>query len=76
MPVKQADTSTIDSPVFVSLGWFQFTFIIEGFVGFFVCFLLFVFQDRVSLCNPGYPGTHSVDLESEILLPLPLKCWD
>jgi hypothetical protein len=25
---------------------------------FFVCF---VFQDRVSLCSPGYSGTHSVD---------------
>ena len=23
--------------------------------------LLFVFQDRVSLCSTGYPGTHSVD---------------
>jgi hypothetical protein len=21
----------------------------------------FVFRDRVSLCSPGYPGTHSVD---------------
>jgi hypothetical protein len=27
---------------------------------FFVC-LFFVFRDRVSLCSPGYPGTHSVD---------------
>jgi hypothetical protein len=25
----------------------------------FVC--LFVFQDRVSLCSPGFPGTHFVD---------------
>ena len=29
-----------------------------------VCFVLsvlcFVFQDRVSLCSPGGPGTHSV----------------
>jgi hypothetical protein len=24
-------------------------------------FLLLVFRDRVSLCSPGYPGTHSVD---------------
>jgi hypothetical protein len=24
-------------------------------------FLFFVFQDRVSLCSPGCPGTHSVD---------------
>jgi hypothetical protein len=30
---------------------------------FVVCFCLFVclFQDRVSLCSPGCPGTHSVD---------------
>jgi hypothetical protein len=25
----------------------------------FVCFLFF--RDRVSLCSPGYPGTHYVD---------------
>jgi hypothetical protein len=25
------------------------------------CFLFFVFRDRVSLCSPGCPGTHSVD---------------
>jgi hypothetical protein len=24
-------------------------------------FFVFVFQDRVSLCSPGCPGTHSVD---------------
>jgi hypothetical protein len=29
------------------------------FVCLFVC--LFVFQDRVSLCSPGCPGTHFVD---------------
>jgi hypothetical protein len=37
------------------------------------------FQDKVSLCSPDCPGTHSVDqadLNSEIHLPLPLKCWD
>ena len=30
---------------------------------FFVSFFSFgfVFQDRVSLCSPGCPGTHSVD---------------
>jgi hypothetical protein len=27
----------------------------------FVCLFLFVFGDRVSLCSPGCPGTHSVD---------------
>jgi hypothetical protein len=27
----------------------------------FVCFVLLVFRDRVSLCSPGCPGTQSVD---------------
>ena len=53
------------------------------FVGFVLfCFVLFcfVFPDRISLCSPGCPETHSVDqagLElTEIHMPLPLKCWD
>jgi hypothetical protein len=25
------------------------------------CFVYFFFRDRVSLCSPGSPGTHSVD---------------
>jgi hypothetical protein len=25
---------------------------------------IFAFQDRVSLCSPGFPGTHSVDQAS------------
>ncbi|EDL86686.1 rCG41244, isoform CRA_a [Rattus norvegicus] len=37
---------------------------------------IFVFQDRVSLCSPDCPGTHSVDQEglelTEIHLDLPL----
>jgi hypothetical protein len=40
--------------------------------------LLCFFQDRVSLCSPGCPGTHSVDqahLNSEICLPLPPTAW-
>jgi hypothetical protein len=38
-----------------------FCFVLFCFVLF--CFVLFcfVFQDRVSLCSPGCPGTHSVD---------------
>jgi hypothetical protein len=40
----------------------------------------FFFQDRVSLCSPGCPGTQSVDqagLDSEISMSLPirLKVW-
>ena len=37
--------------------WFSFLFVV--FV-FFV-FVVVVFQDRVSLCSSGCPGTHSVD---------------
>jgi hypothetical protein len=43
-------------------------------------FLLLLFQDRLSLCSPGCPGTHSVNqagLElAETHLPLPPECWD
>ena len=28
---------------------------------FLFCFVFFVFRDRVSLCSPGCPETHSVD---------------
>jgi hypothetical protein len=36
-------------------------FLIKGF-DFCFSFLFFVFfRDRVSLCSPGCPGTHSVD---------------
>jgi hypothetical protein len=38
------------------------------------------FWDRVSLCSPGCPGTHSVVQTglklTEILLPLLPRCWD
>jgi hypothetical protein len=35
----------------------------------FVCFI--VFRDRVSLCSPGCPGTHSVDQAGLELRNLP-----
>jgi hypothetical protein len=47
---------------------------------FFPFLLLLVFQDRVSLCRPGCPGTFPVDQPglqlTEIHLPLPQECWD
>jgi hypothetical protein len=51
-----------------------FVFCFFGFCFLFFCFLFF--RDRVSLCIPGCPGTHSVDQtwlasNSEICLPLP-----
>ena len=47
-------------------GFILFFSVLFCFGGFFVvvfcCFLVFlVFQDRVSLCSPDCPGTHSVD---------------
>jgi hypothetical protein len=42
------------------------------FFGFFVfCFFFLVFRDRVSLCSPGCPGTHSVDQTGLKLRNLP-----
>ena len=39
---------------------------------FFVCLFLFLFfRDRVSLCSPGYPGTHFVDQAGLKLRNLP-----
>ena len=38
---------------------FVYLFLFFGFCFVLVWFL--VFRDRVSLCSPGYPGTHSVD---------------
>jgi hypothetical protein len=42
-----------------------------------ILFTYFGFStQRVFLCSPGYPGTHSVDqagLELKIYLPLPLS---
>jgi hypothetical protein len=35
--------------------------VIGGGVLFFFFLFLVVFQDRISPCSPGYPGTHSVD---------------
>ena len=51
------------------------------YILFYFWFLnfFFIFRDRVSLCNPGCPETHSIDhmdSTSEIYLSLPPKCWD
>jgi hypothetical protein len=41
--------------------WHTFSFL-------FILFYFLVFQDRVSLCSPGCPGTHSVD-QAGLCLP-------
>jgi hypothetical protein len=43
------------------LGFWRFVFVGFVFVCLFVCLFFLIFQDRVSLCSPGCPGTHSVD---------------
>jgi hypothetical protein len=41
---------------------FWFLWVLGFFVLFWVLFFFFlVFQDKVSLCSPGCPGTHFVD---------------
>jgi hypothetical protein len=49
-----------------------------GFCFLFVCLLFYfglVFRDRVSLCSPGCPGTHSVDQASLELRNLPASAF-
>jgi hypothetical protein len=36
-----------------------------------ICLFVFVFRNRVSLCSPGCPGTHSVDQAGLKLRNLP-----
>jgi hypothetical protein len=52
--------------------------VLQTLVVVFLCFVLFcfvlfcfVFRDRVSLCSPGCPGTHSVDQAGLELRNLP-----
>jgi hypothetical protein len=51
--------------LFVCLGCFVFVLV------YFVLFLVLVFQERVSLCSPGCPGTHFVDQDGLELRNLP-----
>jgi hypothetical protein len=47
-------------------------FLFVWFWGFFFLFVCLVgFLDRVSLCSPGYPGTHFVD-QADLKLRNPL----
>jgi hypothetical protein len=39
------------------IAFFLFCFVFVVVVFWFVC----LFRDRVSLCSPGCPGTHSID---------------
>ena len=51
--------------------FFSFFFFVCLFVCLFCLFLYLICQDRVSLCVPGCPGTHSVDEAGLELRDLP-----
>jgi hypothetical protein len=53
---------------YVALAILELTLFVFVFV---FCFLFFVFRDRVSLYNPGCPGTHFVDQTSVELAEIP-----
>jgi hypothetical protein len=82
-PVAGASVATALPPAFLAGGFFSFVLglaflpailkdgkeLVFGF--FFVCLFVLVFQDRVSLCSPGCPGTHFVDQAGLELRNLP-----
>jgi hypothetical protein len=52
----------INNNNYIITSYHFFSILTFNFCFFFVVVLFFVFfQDRVSLCNPGCSGTHSVD---------------
>ena len=59
---------------------FQQSYVLYFVIIIYLFLFCFVFQDRVSLCSSGWPGTHSVG-EASLKLPwihlllLP-ECWD
>jgi hypothetical protein len=55
--------------VFCLFVWLVVLFLFLFFV--FVFVFVFVFRDRVSLCSPGCPGTHSVEQAGLELRNLP-----
>jgi hypothetical protein len=57
---KHGFPDEFNSNVFILITWFIATLMV--FLFLFVClFVCLFFRDRVSLCSPGCPGTHSVD---------------
>lgn len=49
------------------------------FKGFVFCFLVLFLGQALSVCNPGHPRTHYIDLTGfkpiEIQLTLSPQCW-
>ena len=46
-------------------------FVLFCFVCFVLVFWIWIFRDRISLCSPGCPGTHSLDQAGLELRNLP-----
>jgi hypothetical protein len=61
----------LDKRILHDLFCFVLFFCLFGFVCLFVCF----FRDRVSLCSPGCPGTHSVNQAGLELRNLPASAF-
>ena len=55
--------SNCENKIFLILSY-MFNQVLFCFVLLFYCFVLFCFRDRVSVCSPGCPGTHSVEQAS------------
>jgi hypothetical protein len=84
-PVYLTTETNVGTPVFsvsCDFSWDHYTNWVCS-VADFVLVWFFVFRDRVSLCSPGCPGTHSVDQAGLELRNLPasaswvlgLKAW-
>jgi hypothetical protein len=65
---SESDCFVVETYRILANGWHLtfFCFVVGGGGGFFCfvfvfVFVFLVFQDRVSLCSPGCPGTHFVD---------------
>ena len=59
--IKALSTITINEPASASCQDSGICFLLFGFLVFWFFFFVFCFfQDRVSLCSPGCPGTHPV----------------
>jgi hypothetical protein len=61
--------SSIPSPIH-KIFFFLGGVVVWGFI-YFVLFCFVLFQDRVSLCSPACPGTHSADQAALELKNLP-----
>jgi hypothetical protein len=79
IPLNRAAALSLLVAFVMDIGYSQLQFsyfILFYFILFyFILFYFLVFRDRVSLCSPGCPGTHSVDQAGLELRNLPAEQW-